>query len=186
MSDEDEDRGRAKRFQETALPHLSAAYNLAHWLVRNDQDAQDVVQEAYLRAYRFFDGFRGDTGRGWLLAIVRNTCYTWMQQHRDQQLATEFDEDCHSIDGQGAAARMSEALDNPESILVRQDDARQLNAALQALPLEFREVLVLRELEELSYREIASIMSVPIGTVMSRLARGRKLLLERLKHATGG
>jgi RNA polymerase sigma factor (sigma-70 family) len=186
VSDEDEDQGRAKRFQDTALPHLNAAYNLARWLVRNDQDAQDIVQEAYLRAYRFFDGFRGDTGRAWLLAIVRNTCYTWMEDNRDPSLAAEFDEDCHSMGGQGTATRVSEALDNPESILARQDDARQLNAVLQALPLEFREVLVLRELEELSYKEIASIMSVPIGTVMSRLARGRKLLLERLKRANGG
>lgn len=182
MSEED----KARRFQENALPHLNAAYNLARWLVRNDQDAQDAVQEAYLRAYRFFDGVRGDTGRAWLLAIVRNTCYTWMQQNREQQLAAEFDENCHGLDEQGTATGLSEGLDHPESILTRQDDARQLNAALQALPLEFREVLVLRELEELSYKEIASLMSVPIGTVMSRLARGRTLLRARLKRANGG
>jgi RNA polymerase sigma factor (sigma-70 family) len=182
VSEED----KARRFQENALPHLNAAYNLARWLVRNDQDAEDVVQEAYLRAYRFFDGFRGDTGRAWLLAIVRNTCYTWMQQNREQQQAVEFDENCHSLDEHGPINAVSQALDNPEAILTRLDDARQLDAALQALPLEFREVLVMRELEELSYKEIASIASVPIGTVMSRLARGRKLLLLRLKQLNGG
>lgn len=176
VSEED----RSRRFQETALPHLNAAYNLARWLVRNDHDAEDVVQEAYLRAFRFFDGFHGETGRAWLLTIVRNTCYTWMQHHRDPQLATQFDEDCHSLDEQGAAGEVSQALDNPEAILARRDDARELNAALQALPLEFREVLVMRELEELSYKEIACIANVPIGTVMSRLARGRKLLVERM------
>jgi RNA polymerase sigma factor (sigma-70 family) len=182
VSEED----KARRFQENALPHLNAAYNLARWLVRNDQDAEDVVQEAYLRAYRFFDGFRGDAGRPWLLAIVRNTCYTWMEQNREQQLATEFDENCHSLNEQGTINGVSQELDNPETALARLDDARQLNTALQALPFEFREVLVMRELEELSYKEIAIIASVPIGTVMSRLARGRKLLLQRLKELNGG
>ncbi len=160
------------------LPHLDAAYNLARWLTRNDQDAEDAVQESYLRAFKFFDGFRGDRGRAWLLGIVRNACYSRFQQNQAHRLETPFDEETHGIDGQDANA----APNNPESILSRHDDVRLLNEALEKLPVEFREMIVLKDLEDFSYKEIADIAVIPIGTVMSRLARARKLLLTHLKH----
>jgi RNA polymerase sigma factor (sigma-70 family) len=154
-------------FEEAVLPHLDAAYNLAHWLTRNDTDAEDVVQEAFLRAFKFFGGFHGADGRAWLLAIVRNACYTWMQHNRPPELTLTLDDDMHEIE--------SEDL-NPEALLLQSADTEIVRQALEALPLVFREVLVLRELEEMSYREIASITDLPLGTVMSRLARGRKRL----------
>ncbi|HEX9372317.1 MAG TPA: sigma-70 family RNA polymerase sigma factor [Roseiflexaceae bacterium] len=164
-----QEHSRIARFEQTVLPHLDAAYNLARWLMRNDQDAEDMVQEACLRALRFFDGFHGVDSRGWLLAIVRNTCYTWLRHNRAHELATPFDEDIHGAE--------SEAL-NPETIVQRSAEGQLLREALEALPLEFREVVVLRELEGLSYKEIAGIADIPIGTVMSRLARARR----RLQH----
>ena len=175
---------RSRRFEVIVLPHLDAAYNLARWLTRSDHDAEDVVQESFLRAYRFFDGFHGESGRAWLLSIVRNTCYTWLQQNRKQDLLTPFDEESHSI-GSTDPDRPS---NNPEAILVRNDELRFLNRALATLPLEFREVVVLRDLEDLSYKEIAEVSAIPIGTVMSRLARGRKMLLAcvgQLKQESG-
>lgn len=172
------------RFRRAALPHLSAAYNLARWLIRNDHDAEDVVQEAYLRAFRYFEGFHGEDARAWLLAIVRNATYTWLQQNREHLLSTPFEEECHSLDDNGSLAAPGQTDTNPESILARYQNGRLLNQALERLPVEFREVLVLRELEDLSYKEIASIASIPVGTVMSRLARGRKLLGECLGTIT--
>jgi len=172
----------AKDFEAAVLPHLRAAYNLARWLCRSDHDAQDIVQEAYLRACRFFDSFHGGDARAWLLAIVRNTTYTWLTQNRPQELGTPFDEELHSLPGYGAEENPDRPDDNPEAILARRDARRVVNDALDKLPLEFREVLVLRELEDLSYKEIARIADIPIGTVMSRLARGRKLLGECLKQ----
>ena len=154
-------------FEEAVLPHLDAAYNLAHWLTRNDTDAEDVVQEAYLRAFRFFGGFHGADGRAWLLAIVRNTCFTWMQHNRSPQLSNPLDDDLPEIE--------STEL-NPEALLLQSADTHMVRQAVEELPLEFREVLVLREFEEMSYREIAGITDLPLGTVMSRLARGRKQL----------
>jgi RNA polymerase sigma-70 factor, ECF subfamily len=171
---------KARRFEEVALPHLDAAYNLARWLTRNNHDAEDVVQEAYLRAFRFFDSFRGDQARPWLMTIVRNTCYTWFQQNRPQEIAYSFEDEIDS--STGSIASLGESDDNPESLLLRQDQKQIINRALESLPLPFREILVLRELEDLSYKEIAAIADIPIGTVMSRLARGRKLLLESLKQ----
>jgi len=172
---------RAVRFEQVVLPHLPAAYNLARWLVRTDQDAEDVVQEAYLRAFKFFDGYRGGESRSWLLTIVRNTCYSWLQRNRARELTDPID-DSHE-----------EALidfANPELRLLRQTDAQMVHEALAGLPLEFREVMVMREMEELSYKEIAAIADLPIGTVMSRLARGRKrlysLLAIRMGIATTG
>ena len=159
------------RFEQTVLPHLDAAYNLARWLTSNDDDAQDVVQEAYMRAFEFFEGFYGADGRGWLLTIVRNTCFTWLRRNRSAQLATEFDEEIHSE---------PEASANPEELLLEKVDREQLQAALEELPVEFREALVLRELEGLSYKEIADVSGVPVGTVMSRLARARDRLREGL------
>jgi RNA polymerase sigma factor (sigma-70 family) len=158
---------RLASFEEAVLPHLSAAYNLAHWLTRNDADAEDVVQEAYLRAFRFFGGFHGADGRSWLLAIVRNTCYTWLQHNRSPELTSPEDDDLHEIESKDL---------NPEALLLQTANAQMVRQALEALPIEFREIVVLREFEELSYREIAGITDLPLGTVMSRLARGRKQL----------
>ena len=154
------------------MPHMDAAYNLARWLTRNDADAQDMVQEAYLRALRFFGGFRGDDARAWLLTIVRNTCYTWLKRNRSPELSCDFDE--------VVLAREAEGPD-PETEQVRKAQAQLVNDAIEKLPIEFREVVVLRELEELSYKEIAVVLEVPIGTVMSRLARARKRLLLSLQ-----
>ena len=159
-------------FEEAVLPHLDAAYNLARWLTRNETDAEDVVQEAYLRAFKFFGGFHGNDGRAWLLAIVRNTCYTWMQHNRSPELSLPLDES-HEIESKDL---------NPEVLLIQSADTLMVRQALEELPVEFREVLVLRELEEMSYREIASITDLPLGTVMSRLARGRKRLQQALTN----
>ena len=159
------------RFERAVLPHLGAAYNLARWLTGNDHDAEDVVQEAYLRAFRFFERCHGDV-RAWMLAVVRNTCYTWLKQHRAHQgQATPFDESVHGSSDPSA---------EPLALLLRQAEREQLRAALEELSLEYREVLVLRELEGCSYRDVAAIADVPLGTVMSRLARARKALHERL------
>jgi RNA polymerase sigma-70 factor, ECF subfamily len=160
-----------QRFERLVLPHLDAAYNLARWITRNDHDAQDVVQEAVLRAYRFFEGLRGDA-RPWLLAIVRNSCMSWLQVNRPADLA--------GFDDRVVEAQAPEE-DGPEALAMRALDRRMLNDALAALPTQFREVLVLRELEDLSYKEIARIADVPIGTVMSRLARARRLLGESVR-----
>jgi len=158
---------KVKAFEETFIPHLDAAYNLARWMTRSDQDAQDVVQEAYLRALRFFGGFQGRESRAWMLTIVRNTCYTWMQQHRSRELTAVFDEETH-----GAESGSSD----PAAAMLQKADGRLLKQALEELPFEFREAIVMRELEGLSYKEIAEITNVPIGTVMSRLARARTRL----------
>jgi RNA polymerase sigma-70 factor (ECF subfamily) len=165
------DPDRPARFEATFLPHLAAAYNLARWLTRDGHDAEDVVQEAYLRAYRAFGGFRGSDGRAWFLAIVRNTCYTWLERNRPPEPTASFDESRHGP--------QSEAL-NPANLLEQRAARAALHDALGELPTEFRETVVLRELEGLSYKEIAAITGVPLGTVMSRLARGRGLLRDRL------
>jgi RNA polymerase sigma factor (sigma-70 family) len=159
------------RFEQAVLPHLAAAYNLARWLTRSDQDAEDVVQDAYLRAFKFFGGFHGADSRAWLLAIVRNTCYTWLRQTRAHELDTPFDEELH-----GSACEEA----NPETLLLAGASKRVVRAALEELPVEFREMVILRDLEGLSYRQIAEIAGVPLGTVMSRLARGRKRLQSAL------
>ena len=144
---------------------------MARWLTRNDHDAEDVVQEAYLRAFRCFDGFHGGDGRAWLLAIVRHTCYTWLQHNRGHELMTGFDEELHSLYGEAA---------NPETILLHRTNQLLLRRALEGLPVEYREVIILRELEGLSYKKIAAIADLPVGTVMSRLARARKRLQQTL------
>jgi RNA polymerase sigma factor (sigma-70 family) len=158
------------RFERAVLPHLDAAYNLARWLTRNDHDAEDVVQEAYVRALTFFEGFRGDNGRAWLLTVVRNTCYTWLEKHRSHEPTVPLDEKVHAP---------SSSL-NPEELFLRQASGEELRSAVEELPVEFREVVVLRELEELSYKEIASILDIPTGTVMSRLTRARARLRQIL------
>jgi RNA polymerase sigma-70 factor, ECF subfamily len=164
---------RLALFEQTVLPHLNAAYNLARWLTRNAHDAEDMTQEAYLRAFRSFDTFQGQDGRAWLLAVVRNTCFTWLRK-RGNQPVEEFDEQMH-----GAA----DESPNAESVLIQQAALGSLQECVEALPLEFREAIVLRELEELSYKEISEITRVPVGTVMSRLARARKRLQECLAGA---
>jgi RNA polymerase sigma-70 factor (ECF subfamily) len=161
------------RFQRTVLPHLDAAYNLARWLTRNDHDAEDVVQEAYLRAFQFFGSFHGTDGRAWLLTIVRNTCYTWLEHNRSRAGVTPFDEESHGA---------TDVATSPEALLLRGEDKQLVRQAVEALPAEFREAIVLRELEGFSYKEIAGILGIPLGTVMSRLARAR----ERLQQALAG
>lgn len=158
-------------FEQEVLPHLDAAYNLAWWLTRNEHDAQDAVQEAYMRAFRFFGGFRGGNVRAWLLRIVRNTCYTWLQQNRPQQPTTEFDERLCGPDPHTA---------NPEEALLRNDSGKLLRQALETLQPDFREVLILRELEGMSYKEISEVTGAPPGTVMSRLSRARVGLRQSL------
>jgi len=159
-------------FEEGVLPHLDAAYNLARWLTRNDADAQDVVQESFLRALRFFSGFRGSDARAWLLTIVRNTCYTWLKRTKSREVFSDFSEAMY--------ARESDEPD-PETVQLIKAQTQLVTEAIEKLPIEFREILVLRELEELSYKEIAEVTGIPIGTVMSRLARARKRLLASLK-----
>ncbi len=161
-------------------PHVRAAYGLARWLLGNDHDADDAAQEAYMRAFRHFDSWNGTNARAWLLTIVRRSCYTFLAQRRAGELGL-FDEDEHSPSTNGA---VSGQLEGPERAALRADDARLLNGAVGALPVEYREVFVLRELEGMSYREIADVAGVPIGTVMSRLSRARTQLQKALR-ATG-
>ena len=157
------------------LPHLDAAFNLARWLVGNDHDAQDLAQESYVRALNYFASFHGTDARAWLLTIVRNTTFTWLRQHRMQELTITIEDNC--FDSASLATTVSPS---PELQLVQQADADQLRQAIEQLPVEFREVMVLRELEELPYKQIATIIGVPVGTVMSRLARARKRLQQIL------
>jgi len=166
------DAARSRRFQQLALPHLDAAYNLARWLCGNASDADDVVQEAFMRAFRFFDTFRGDSARPWLLAIVRRTWYTEWRRRASPHDMLEFDDtmDDAVFDGWSAGGA------DPQMLVIRDEDARRVHEALAQLPAEYREVLILRELEEMGYREIAAVADLPIGTVMSRLARGRRKL----------
>lgn len=168
-SEEAGDPQERERFTQLVLPHLDAAYNLARWLVRNPQDAEDIAQEALLRALRFIGGFHGEDARPWLLRIVRNTCYTWLDKNRPAELMTEFDEETHS-----------QASASPEALAIAASDRARLGRALEQLPPRFREVLVLRELEGCSYKEIAQITAIPIGTVMSSLARARQRLQRAL------
>jgi RNA polymerase sigma-70 factor (ECF subfamily) len=157
-------------FEQLVLPHLDAAYNLARWLTHNEQDARDVVQEAYLRAFRFFGAFRGGDARGWLMRIVRNTAYTWLSQNRAPQ-AVEFDERLFGPDPHAP---------NPEQLTLQTDSNKLLLRALECLPPNFREVLVLRELEGMSYKEISAVTGMPAGTVMSSLSRARCRLRQSL------
>ena len=164
------------RFDLLILPHLDAAYNLARWLVGNSADAEDIVQEAFLRALRFFDGFRGGDSRAWLLKIVRNTSYSWLRKNRPAQLTDEFDETIHSDENADENAEMK--------LLSRAESERVINA-LEALPLTFREILVLREIEGLSYKEISEVTGMAMGTVMSSLSRARHRLRGQLGTASG-
>jgi RNA polymerase sigma-70 factor, ECF subfamily len=162
-------------FEAMMLPHMDAAHNLAKWLLRNEQDAQDVVQEAYLRAFKSFGGFHGSNGRAWLLTIVRNTCYTLLKKNQAADFTT-FDEEIHVAGDESAT---------PATILEHSEDAELIREAMDALPAEFREILALRHQEGLSYKEIADIAQIPPGTVMSRLARARGKLKEYLVARIG-
>jgi RNA polymerase sigma-70 factor (ECF subfamily) len=159
------------RFEALVLPHLDAAFNLARWLLRSGADAEDVAQDAMLRSYRFFPAFHGGDARAWLLQIVRNTCYTWLDKNRRVKEMTEFNEEVHGTPGA-----------TPEALAIEGDNRERLTHALESLPPRYREVIVLRELEGCSYKEIASIAEIPIGTVMSTLARARRQLQAALTH----
>lgn len=161
----------------TILIHLDAAYNLARWLMRHGPDAEDVVQEACMRAFKYFDSFRGNDGKAWLLSIVRNACYGRFRQNSQQPVTYTLDEEESESEEQHASA-----AENPEAILSRLQDILYLDRAIATLPIEFREVLVLRELEDLPYKTIADIVSIPVGTVMSRLSRARALLKQQLSQ----
>jgi RNA polymerase sigma-70 factor (ECF subfamily) len=164
MSDRIPVRAEVDGLAELLLSHLDSAYNLARWLVRNGEDAEDVVQEAYLRAFQYASGFRGGDARAWLLTIVRNTSYRWLRKTRAYEPVVQFDEEVHTSDG---------GTLNPEELLLQNAAGRLVEKTLSELPVRFREILVLRELEGLSYKEIADIMGVPMGTVMSTLSRAR-------------
>jgi RNA polymerase sigma-70 factor (ECF subfamily) len=157
-------------FDEVVLPHLDAAYRLARWLMGNEHDAEDVVQEASLRALRYFRTFTGGNGRAWFLRIVRNTCAGW-RGHRFETLTDPFDEEQH---------RSARPTSDPETLLLQTDDATLIARAMRNLPDRFHQLLVLRELEGLSYRELADVTGIPIGTVMSRLSRAREALRDAL------
>ena len=161
------------QFEKAVLPHIDAAYNFARWMMGNQQDAEDMVQEAYLRAFQYFAGFQGENSRAWLLTIVRNTCYTWLRQNRAQELVMELKDEIAEVDSPASS---------PELSLQQRVSQQALHSALEKLPDDFRELIILRELEGLSYKEISSVAGIPIGTVMSRLARARhqlrKCLLE--------
>jgi len=167
--------GERERFERLVMPHQDAAFNFARWLLRSRADAEDVTQEAMVRAYRFFRGFRGGDARAWLLQIVRNACYTWLEKNRAVDLTTEFDESIHQ----------QHTGNSPEAAAMAANERDHLMRALESLPPRSREVLVLRELEGCSYKEIAAIASIPIGTVMSTLARARERLRQVLIQSTG-
>ena len=166
MGDDDNRR----RFVLLAMPHAGAAYNLARWLTKNDQDAQDVVQEAMMRALRYMGKFHGDNARAWLLQIVRHACFSWLKENRpaERTFVDDSDDSLENVPGP--------AEDEPHTMALRKAERLEINQAIAALPVAYREVLVLRELEDLSYNDIARIADIPLGTVMSRLARARGLM----------
>lgn len=163
---------KLSRFEAVVLVHLDAAYNLARWLTRDASGADDAVQDACLRAFRFFDSLQGASPKAWFMAVVRNASLDWLKNQRARRMEEPYDEEQHAAN----------TVESPEDTVARESDAHWVRAGIAALPREYREVLVLRELEELSYREISAIVDVPIGTVMSRLSRGRDLLQLRLQQ----
>jgi RNA polymerase sigma factor (sigma-70 family) len=168
------DADKLRHFETTVLAHLDAAYNLARWITRNDSGAEDAVQEACLRAFRFFANQHGPNPKAWFMAIVRNACMDWLKEQRPRALEDEYDDDAHSV-----AAGPSE----PDAAAMNAVETRWIRECIAALPAEYREVIVLRELEELSYKEISAVIDVPIGTVMSRLSRARDLLQQKMVDA---
>ena len=171
------DAERSRRFQELMLPHLDAAYNLARWLSGSASDADDIVQETFMRAFRFFDSFHGERARPWLLAIVRRTWYTEWDRRTSSLEVAQLDDEFDDL----AMEESSAAFADPQALLLRAESTRIVHKALAQLPVEFREVLILRELEEMSYREIAIVADLPVGTVMSRIARARQKLAASLQ-----
>lgn len=170
-------------FERLILPHLPAAYSLARWLLRHPQDAEDAVQEAALKAYKGFHGFSGGNAQAWLLAIVRNTCLTLFERRRAEGKVVVLANVAH---GHEALSNLATDPAQPQDVaMIAEEDRRRIRAAIASLPLQFREVLVLREFHDLSYREIAEIVGAPVGTVMSRLARGREKLTEALDQRSG-
>jgi RNA polymerase sigma-70 factor, ECF subfamily len=168
------------RFEREMLPHLDAAYNLARWILKGSDDAQDVVQEAFMRAFRYFDGFHGENAKAWLLKIVRNNCYSWIKDRPRTESMSSDEEGSLNPEHETALEAAGHGFPAPDARLIEEADRRLLNEAMQALPTVFREILVLREIEELSYQQISDVAQIPIGTVMSRLSRARDLLLRRL------
>lgn len=176
MSDQDvNDQDRTRRFERMALPHLDAAYALARWLAGGAQDAEDIVQEAYLRAFTYFDGYRGDNARAWLLSVTRNAAFDWLRRNRPSVLVP-LDEVTDESGAMHGALTDDSPTETPETVALRKADRATLNRLVAELPLPYREVLVLREVHELGYREIADVAAIPVGTVMSRLARARALI----------
>jgi RNA polymerase sigma-70 factor (ECF subfamily) len=173
---------RTRRFELAALPHLRAAYNLARWLLRDANQAEDAVQDAFLNAFRRFDELRSESALPWLMAIVRNTCFDSMRRDRHFADQVEFDEVRDS--GELAVDANTAASADPAAICERRECSDRVDAAIKSLPPLFREVIVLRELEEMTYQDVASVVGVPIGTVMSRLSRARALLRKALAMET--
>jgi RNA polymerase sigma-70 factor (ECF subfamily) len=167
------EQNKLARFELLVMPHRKAAYNLARWLTRNDHDAEDVAQEAFMRAFRFFESFHGGDSKAWLLAIVRNACHSWLHQNRRLSLEEDM-------------AEVEAVEPSPEAVVIGNVDRDALRRAIEELPPEFREAIVLRELEGLSYKEISAVTGVPVGTVMSRLARGRGRLARALGTREAG
>ena len=165
-------RRENERFERVVLPHLDDAYTLARYLLRDEHDAQDVVQDAVLRALRYFDTYRDGDARAWLLAIVRNRCFTWRERRRDDEMTTSFDDE--------ASSPFVRDPREADAVAIASSERQRVERALDMLPLEYREVIVLREIEDLSYREISDVVGVPIGTVMSRLSRARRRMAELL------
>jgi len=173
VRDKQKEQDKRSQFEQVVLPHLDAAFNLARWITGDDQDAEDVVQDATLRAFKFFDSYHGGNSRAWLLAIVRNTTYTWLRQNRAQVGSLVSLEEDEIEDTENATL---------EESLLQEADTQQVREALAALPVEFREVVVLHDLEGLAYKEIAQVANIPLGTVMSRLSRARGRLHRVLKE----
>ena len=172
---------RLSRFENSVLPHLDAAYNLARWLTRNDHDAEDVVQEAFMRALRYFDAMKGPESRPWLLGIVRNTCYTWIEKNRPADLAPLDDAEAlgNDVETLGQASPFGPS---PEVVMLQSANRKLVNQALEELAVGYREVIVMREIEDMSYKDIATVAGIPIGTVMSRLSRGREILKRAIEN----
>lgn len=175
------DDSKQARFEREMLPHLDAAHNLARWLLRGSEDANDVTQEAFLRAYKYFDGFHGGSSKAWLLKIVRNSCYSWLKDQPRAESMSPDEDGRLNAEHERAMEAAGYGAPSPEAEFIAKADRAQLQKALEKLPPDYREILILREIEELSYKEICEIADIPIGTVMSRLSRARGLLQRRLQ-----
>lgn len=173
---------KTRSFEAMMLAHLDSAYNLARWLLRDEQNAQDVVQDAYLRGFKYFESFRGGDARPWILGIVRNACFSWLEKNRraDEVLIFDEERDIAIVD-----ARWPAETDSPEQSLLRKVEKARIDQAIAGLAPAFREVIILREMEEMSYEQISQVAGIPVGTVMSRLARARALLRRALVESDG-